>query len=349
MAPANRRSAEPKRSLADSNPETGQAVVIDKQGWVLGDRATYTSGEGEVEEWECKAGSDSGYLLREGRDAPRWFFTREAPTGSVALPGGEILSRWIARTGSAEPPPALTYRGQTYRFAERVEGTYRESDDDETGKTTWEYWDSGHTFNLAVERWPDGTTECYHGRYVDANAVEVRSDRAAAATSAPWTPGGVAFLCFVATIVFIVLVAILDHVDVALSVMLGLVVGIWLLAAASRASTPGGASLLVAPVLAWLFARFPPLTTLPGLAVVLVMPAAITRWAIMRDATIARPGRRVATATITAAVLAAGLYHYFWFAPGPRTFEHYLIAIGPAPIAALVAAVIATLVIWKSD
>jgi hypothetical protein len=331
-------------------------VVIDKQPWVLGDRATYTSGDGEVEEWECKAGSDSGYLLREGRDAPRWFFTREAPAGSVAVPGGEVLTRWIARTASAEPPPALTFRGQTYRFAERVEGTYRASDqadssggDDATGKTTWEYWDSGHTYNLAVERWPDGTTECYHGRYVDASAVPVRSGRAAAATSAPWTPGGVAFLVFMATIVLIVLVAILDHVDLALSVTLGLVVGIWLLAAASRASAPGGTSLLAAPVMAWLFARFPPLTSLPGLAVVLVMPAAITRWAAMRDATIARSGRRVATATMMAAVLAAGLYHYFWFAPGPRTFEHYLIAIGPAPIAALIAAVISTLVIRMTD
>ena len=339
--------AQATRRLPESGPTTGAVLTIDSHAWTVGDRATYGSSEsGDVEEWECRSGTAVAYLLREGRESPKWFFTREVPPEAVALPGGEVLTRWIARSGATAPPAELTYRGQTYRLAERVDGTYRESDGDATAKTTWEYWDPGHAFNLAIERWPDGTIDGYHGRYLSADEIAVGGT---AASRAAWVRRYVGPALVILPMVFFFLALTIGQVDSALSVMLLVVSGVWLIAASVRASGPGGISLLATPISALLFARFPPLTSMPGLAAVLVLPAAITRWGTMRDATVGRASRGAATAMIAVAVLAAGLYHYFWFAPGPRTFEQYLLAIGPAPIAAVIALLVSSLVIKVSD
>ena len=90
--------AQATRRLPESGPTTGAVLTIDSHAWTVGDRATYGSSEsGDIEEWECRSGTAVAYLLREGRESPKWFFTREVPPEAVALPGGGVLVSGDAR------------------------------------------------------------------------------------------------------------------------------------------------------------------------------------------------------------------------------------------------------------
>ena len=172
---AGRDRPVPARSPSSSEPDGGQVFVVGGHEWVVRERASYATGNGhEVQEWECRSGHARAYLLREGGDQPRWLFAREVPPGSVALASGEAFTRWVARAGTSSTPAALVYRGVTYEFTTTSDGMYQDVEGYRTAKTTDEFWDAGRQGKLVVERWPDGSVECYHGRYVSPEAIQLR-------------------------------------------------------------------------------------------------------------------------------------------------------------------------------
>lgn len=333
-----------KRRLDDSGPQVGQVLVIEGGEWSVTDHSTsWDDGGYYVDEWECARGEEVAYLLKEQAEPPRWFFTRQVPVSSVRLPNGPALDAWLASAAAPKPPDRLVHNRRTYAHEEAAEATYEEEPGERTTKTTWEYWDAKRGWNLAVERWADGRVECYRGRYVRREAITLRGG----ATAGGWS--GFAGACVLAAIVFGIMLIVGQPVDRGLAVAL-------LIAAASGFGHALGTSpsvalpwLVATPILILAFLRFPAFTSAAGLGAILLVPAVITRWGVMRDAEGARSaGVRASFAAVAAAVLVGGLYHYFWFAPAPRTLGQYLLALGPAPLAGLLAALVARLVLKVS-
>ncbi len=165
-----------------SGPRVGLTLLLEGREWEVTGQSTYWNEEGyRVQEWCCEIEDTTAYLLKEsGRKErrTRWFFTREIPAEAVALEGGEALGDWLRRSRGASPPSALTYQGLAYRYEDTTEGTHEDESGKRVRKTTWDYWDARHAHNLAVELWPDGRFDCYHGAYIDPGQVQFRPARA---------------------------------------------------------------------------------------------------------------------------------------------------------------------------
>ncbi len=164
--------------LDESKPRKGVGLLFGGEEWTVTGQADYSSPEGyRVREWCCEGGDTTAYLLREGdprQGTIRWFFTLEIDAGGISLPGGEGLGEWLARSSKADPPPTLTYRGGTYHYSDTTEGTHRDESGKQVQKVTWDYWEGGHTHNLAVERWLDGSFDCYLGTYIEPGQITLR-------------------------------------------------------------------------------------------------------------------------------------------------------------------------------
>lgn len=326
--------------LSDSEPSPGQVLAIEGHRWTVKERATYAAASGyHVTEWECERSDhlETAYLLREESPDVHWYFTHPVPLSAVSFSGDRPAEHALPTLPT--PPDVLIYRGRVHGFEAATEGEYEE-DGETTRKVTWDYWDATHADNLAVERWPDGTVECYHGRPVDPNAITVVSSTLVSVGS---SSSALRVGMIVAGSCGFITMLVASAVEPALTVTLGALVLVVLIAALrsrrlALAWLGGGA------VLAIVFSRFPPLTSLPGLAGLVLFPAVVTRWLTMRE-----PGApslaRAAGIAVAAATLVAGFVHYYRFAPAPRSFGQYMLAVGPAPIAGLAAALIAMLVV----
>lgn len=332
------RSRSPR--LDEVDPRTGQALVIDRAEWTIVGHATYRTEGYHADEWECRKGGTTGYLLKEQeRDGVRWFFTIPAALSAVTMPGGESLDRWHGREPNAGPPPSLLFRGGTYRHETSTEGLYEEQPGRAAGKTTWEYWDGAHAYNLAIERWPDGRLEAYHGAYVDPRTLEVRSGSRSALAAAVIVA---AFAYFIALLVGL-------PFDRCTGISLLVVTIIGLVRALYHAPSAAPAGLILTPLLGIVFFRFPPLTTVAGLVTLIAAPALMGRWALTTPTVPRSSVRAAACFTVALPLLVVGLYYYFSFAPGPHSFGQYALAIGPAVIGGLAAMTIAGLVLRASE
>jgi hypothetical protein len=336
----------------------GLDLEIVGRSWSVSDHSSYDNADGyHVDEWECERsdGAETAYLLREtGADhsgQERWFFTRPIPISAITLEGGKPFADVAA--GSTEPPPALVYRGLAHGFDEQTDGTYREDPGDEAGKITWDYWDAKEEQNLAVERWADGRIDCYYGRRIDPARVRVREAAAPASglglvsrvagtrlsMGHSETVGRAVVLFVVAAIGAVLAMAARGAPIDGLSAVIAVVA--LLLARLLFVSARSATAWLAATVgLAVAFSRFPPLSSIAGLALLAVVPAGIARWLGS-----AGPDRRavVRNAAVAAgiATVAAGLYHFYRFAPVPPSAGQWGLAVGPAPLAAALAAAIA--------
>lgn len=346
------RSRSPR--LDEVDPRTGQALVIDHAEWTIVGHATYRTEGYHADEWECRKGGTTGYLLKEReRDGVRWFFTIPAALSAVTLPGGESLDRWRGREPQGGPPATLVFRGGAYRYETSTEGLYEEQPGraaergrsgaergrSGVGKTTWEYWDGAHVYNLAIEQWPDGRLEAYHGAYVDPRTLEVRSGSRSALAAAVIVA---AFAYFIALLVGL-------PFDRCTGISLLVVTIIGLVRALYHAPSAAPAGLILTPLLGIVFFRFPPLTTVAGLVTLIAAPALMGRWALTTPTAPRSSVRLAACFTVALPLLVVGLYYYFSFAPGPRSFGQYALAIGPAVIGGLAAMTIAGLVLRASE
>jgi hypothetical protein len=332
--------ASPPGPLRDAGPTVGQIVLVEHGEWAVVGRATYRNEGLHSEEWECRKGSETAYLLKETeRGQVRWFFARQIALSAVALPSGASLDR-RPRTDDGSPPPSLAFRGQTYRYETTTEGQYEERPGQAVGKTTWEYWDASRAYNLALERWPDGRLDAYHGAYVDAATIHVRPGRRASSVAiAALVAGLVYFFALVGGLPF-------DRCT-GISLVLGGVVG--LARALYHAPSAAAAALILTPALGVVFYRFPPLTTVPGLIALIVAPALMARWAGRAPAVPKGAVRSAAFFTTGLPLLVVGLYYYFTFAPGPHSVGQYALALGPAFLGGVGAAAIAGLVLKAAE
>ncbi|MBW4691089.1 MAG: DUF4178 domain-containing protein [Lyngbya sp. HA4199-MV5] len=161
--------------------------------WVIQDYSTYTDDNGyETEEWQLKSSSGKEYyLLREvdpqnPETLVHWYLAEELryPTlldpqtsrDRLTMVGDEMRSH-------ATPYPELQLFNRVYAFESQTEGDY-ESDGTTRHRITWDYWDSAHLWNLALEAWSDGTLAVYSTRVVQpADFTEIQSSNRASLAS----------------------------------------------------------------------------------------------------------------------------------------------------------------------
>lgn len=144
--------------------------------WHVRDYSTYTDDKGyETEEWLLKSATGKEYyLLREidptDPDQPvRWFLAESVRHPTIYEPDS---SRDLAMTLAAdirshrEPYPKLKMYNRTYEFDSQTEGDYA-SDGESRIRTTWDYWDAPHQWNLALEAWSNNKLIVYSTREVE--------------------------------------------------------------------------------------------------------------------------------------------------------------------------------------
>lgn len=317
--------------LEESGPPVGIAIVFDRQEWQVTDQTSYSTDEGyRVHEWCCEHGDTTGYLLKEGdpkQGTIRWFFTREIDADAVKVSDGKRLAERLQGSTDPAPPDALTHEGVTYGFADTTDGTHEDASGKRVRKVTWDYWDSAHAKNLAVERWPDGSFDCYLGAYIEPGQIAIH--RAAPQGYRPRLQAN-PFLGAAVSLPFFYFLAFVIGwpFDEGLSLALSL------------AASIGGA----------VFWRFPPLTTALGLVTFFATPALIGWLARTRG----YAGKRLAvqyagTISVAAPLFAVGLAYYFRFAQGPHTFDQLLLVLGPAGLGAFAGSLVSGLVLGREE
>lgn len=339
--------------LDEADPGTGVTILYDGREWNVTGQSSYsTEGGYRVHEWCCEVGDTTAYLLKEGdpkEGTIRWFFTREIDDGAVAIEGGEGLGAWLARDPEANPPQALTYQGTSYHYAETTDGMHQDESGKRVRKITWDYWDAGHERNLAVERWPDGSFNCYLGSYIEPGQVVIRpagrKSFHARSRANPFLSG-----LFFLPIAYFFAFILGWPFDECLSLALPIAAAIGWLAALPSAPSACMAALLAVPLGAAVFWYFPPLTSASGLAVLVGIPVTIGWLAQQRGYS----GRKAAVLyaaafAVAAPLLGVGFYYYFNLAPGPHTPDQLFLALGPAAIGCLAGILIAGLILRRDE
>lgn len=346
--------------LEESDPLVGVTLRVEGREWTVAEHSRFEVDEGYwTHEWRCEAKEAAAYLLKEFDEQKkvRWFFTREIPEDAVSLQDGETLGAWFGRTGGAQPPQALSYRGTQYRYAETSEGTAEDDAGEKGSKTVWEFWDERRARNLAVERWEDGTYECYLGAYINAHQVTFRpsAGAGAAGSGAAGVRTRLAANPFVAALVSLPILYFLAFLvgrpfDAGMAfAMVGACLIGWLFSF-GRAPAAGGIALVLGLVAFGVFLHYPPLTTGVGVLALFGTPAAVAWVGRGRGGADARPAVRYSAAFgVGAPLVIVGLYHYFSLAPGPHTPDQFLLALAPAALGALAAWLLSGLVCRASE
>jgi hypothetical protein len=147
--------------------------------WQVKDYSTYaddTSGY-KTEEWQLQTDNptNSYYLLREFDPKPQkttWYLAESLNNPTIVAPGTfqDLRPKLAEQMRKGEPaPPKLQVLNQLYQFESSTKGRHQ-SGNDQSDRVTWDYWDSPHQSNLALEAWDDGTLEVYSTHVVDLNA-----------------------------------------------------------------------------------------------------------------------------------------------------------------------------------
>jgi hypothetical protein len=348
-------AAEKLFSLEESGPRSGVVILFEGHEWRVTDQSTYWNEEGyRVHEWCCELGEVTGYLLKEGdtrQGAIRWFFTREIPTESVMVVGGERLADRITRAPEPQPPDALEYKGAIYRYADTTDGTHENASGARARKVTWDYWDSGHVQNLAVERWPDGSVDCYLGACIEPNRITIRPPAAQPRTRPKAWRSPLMAMTVSLLPGFLIGFVIGRPFDEAFSLALCLAVSLGWVMVIPQVPLAGLAVPVVGALAAVAFWEHPPFATWTGLFALLGAPALIG-WVGRRRGYGAdrRAIQHAGAFAATAPLLGVGLYSYFTLAPGPHTPEQLWLAIGPAGLGAAAGFLVAGLTLgWDAS
>ena len=346
--------------LEESDPLVGVTLRVEGREWTVTEHSRFEVDEGYwTHEWRCEGQGVTGYLLKEFDEQKqiRWFFTRDIAEDTVLLPDGETVEAWLGRTGGPQPPGALTHRGDSYRFAEATEGGLEGDSGEGIRKVVWEYWDERRRRNLAVERYPDGSFECFLGVYIDPRQVTLRPPAGAGGggSGGAGVRARLAAHPFLAALisfpVFYLLAFLVGRpFDAAIAfAMVGACLLGWLLAL-GRAPAAGGMALVLGLIAIGIFLWFPPLTSGVGVLALFGTPAAVAWVGRLRGSADARPAVRYAAAFgVGAPLVVVGLYHYFSLAPGPHTPDQFLLALAPAVLGALAAWLLSGLVCRPSE
>ncbi|GBO55426.1 hypothetical protein APA_3577 [Pseudanabaena sp. lw0831] len=164
----------------------GDLVTYGGVQWEVADYSSYDDDNGyATEEWLLKTTrARSYYLLREvDPENPttlvNWYLSEEISGSSVS---GESFSdnlqftMWRVMREGEQPYPHLRALGKEFYFESQTDGKYR-SDKGKASRTTWDYWDQDHLWNLAIEAWEDREIHFYSTKKVNPEDFsEVKTD-----------------------------------------------------------------------------------------------------------------------------------------------------------------------------
>ncbi|MBD2021381.1 DUF4178 domain-containing protein [Leptolyngbya sp. FACHB-36] len=155
--------------------QSGDRVQYHGVHWQISDYSTYTDPEGyETEEWLMKSTTGKQYyLLRElDPQTPQrlvhWYLAEELRHPSIYEPNGGrdlVLKLSDEMRSNKQPYPELQLFNRIYQFESQTQGSYKSERGDRT-RITWDYWDSAHSWNLALEAWSDNQLVVYSTREV---------------------------------------------------------------------------------------------------------------------------------------------------------------------------------------
>jgi hypothetical protein len=168
------------RSLSVLQPD--DAIRYAGIVWQVDEQSTYSDRKGyHTTEWLITSRTSHQYfLLREadddaGSDQVTWYLAEEL--GKVAIVNVELEQLlWANKIHQAmvddqQPYPVLKVANRTYFFESATRGTYvaeeEDAGSDRQERITWDYWDEPHTWNLALEAWPNGDLKLYNTREVE--------------------------------------------------------------------------------------------------------------------------------------------------------------------------------------
>ena len=320
-------------TLSDRNPRVGDTLLLQKEKWEITDVSTYKDKDGyRVTEWCCETGQAEAYLLRESTGgAARWFFTRWIEPAEVALTdAAPVQLAWKDGDPAPKAPEALVSGGDTFVYADVTDGMYEGESGGKVRKLTWDYWNVPRTVNLSIELWGDGGVDFYRGAYIQDAEGELRSARSAggrlmssqgrflmAALHAP--------LWYLGTLFF-----------VGLPFDEGLVLAVPAAAISALRLPPFlpvpyyAAAIAMAAALAAVFGRFPPFSSLIGLAALFAAPWLAATLAKGREDCERGDIRYLLSMSTALPAFGWGAYHYFVHAPMPHTLGQLVSAMLPA-------------------
>jgi hypothetical protein len=166
----------------------GDRVTYGGVQWDVADYSSYDDDNGyATEEWLLKTkNARSYYLLREvdpEEEEPKtivnWYLSEEINGARVS---GDNFSdnlqytMWRVMREGEQPYPHLRALGREFYFESQTAGKYW-SDAGKSSRTTWDYWDQDHLWNLAIEAWEDGDIHFYSTKKVNPQDFsEVKTD-----------------------------------------------------------------------------------------------------------------------------------------------------------------------------
>ncbi len=144
--------------------------------WEVADHSSYDDDNGyATEEWLLKTkNTRSYYLLREvdpenPETLVNWYLSEEISSSSVSsdsLSDNIQFTIWRVMREGEQPYPHLRALGKEFYFESLTDGKYR-SGAGKASRTTWDYWDQEHLWNLAIEAWEDGDIHFYSTKKVN--------------------------------------------------------------------------------------------------------------------------------------------------------------------------------------
>ena len=143
--------------------------------WQVKDFSTYIDDQGyETEEWLLKSQTGKEYYLLREVDPQNptglvhWFLAETVRNPAIYEPeSARDLTMGLAAEirSHREPYHRLKMLNRVYHFESQTEGDYA-SDGETRIRTTWDYWDQAHLWNLALEAWSGNKLIVYSTREV---------------------------------------------------------------------------------------------------------------------------------------------------------------------------------------
>jgi hypothetical protein len=155
-------------------------LTLRGQEWHVKDYSQYqdpTSGY-KTEEWQIKSGKERYDLMREvdpAKETPTWYLAEILNSPTILAPGIlEDLRPKLAqrmRNNQTDYPTTLQVQSRFYQFESSTTGHHR-AGSARSDRITWDYWDSTHHWNLALEAWEDGSLLVYSTREIQPEEVK---------------------------------------------------------------------------------------------------------------------------------------------------------------------------------
>lgn len=157
----------------------GDSFALSGVTWAVRELHYYHDPDGyATREWRIES-SQRGeyYLLREHdparSDNPVWYLSERLVSPKLLSPSeGRNVFAQLKKTFSANvvPPASLNANGTTYLY-ESTSSCRADWDGTPMQRTTWEYWDTTHSRNLALEFWGNGELLVYQAGKVEPEAI----------------------------------------------------------------------------------------------------------------------------------------------------------------------------------